>query len=198
MADDPKTHDVKTGPASGGPGAADVGARYAQAFFDLAEDKQMVAVVEQDLKDLKSMISESSDLRRLILSPAFAAEDKAKAMGAVADGARFNPLTKKLIGLIGKNARIAALPAAIAAFEKLAAARRGAVSAEVTSAAPLSETQQAGLAKALRQVLGKDPELSIRVDPALLGGLKVKVGSRLYDASLKSRLDNLKHALKRA
>lgn len=179
-------------------GAADVGARYAQAFFDLADGKQMMAVVEQDLKALKAMIGESADLRRVIASPAFAAEDKAKAVSAVADHARFNPLTKKLLGLIGKNGRIAAVPATITAFEKLAAERRGAVAAEVTSAVALSEAQQSGIAKALRQVLGKDAELSIKVDPAILGGLKVKVGSRLYDASLKSRLDNLKHALKRA
>ena len=188
MADDTKTI----------AGAADVGARYAQAFFDLAEDKKMVAAVEQDLKELKAMIAESADLCRVIASPSFAAEDKARALSAVADGAHFNPLTKKLIGLVGRNGRIAALPATITAFQALAAARRGAVAAEVTSAIELSAEQQLGLSKALRQVLGKDPELTIKVDPAILGGLKVKVGSRLYDASLKSRLDNLKHALKRA
>lgn len=179
-------------------GTADVGARYAQAFFDLADDRQMVAAVEQDLKELKAMIGESADLRRVISSPMIPAEDKARALSAIGDHAHFNPLTKKFLGLIGRNARIAALPAAIAAFEALAAARRGAVAAEVTSAVPLSKAQQTGISKALRQVLGKDPELSIKVDPAILGGLKVKVGSRLYDASLKSRLDNLKHALKRA
>ena len=188
MADDSKTTSA----------GADVGARYAQAMFDLASDKEMVAVVEQDLKSLKAMIAESADLRRLIASPAFGAEDKDKALTALAEHAHFNSLTKKLIGLLGRNARIAALPATITAFEKLAAARRGAVAAEVTSAVALTKTQQTGLSKALRQVLGKDPELTIKVDPAILGGLKVKVGSRLYDASLKSRLDNLKHALKRA
>ena len=188
MADDSKTI----------AGAADVGSRYAQAFFDLADDKQMVAAVEQDLKELQAMIGGSADLRRLIASPSFAAEDKAKALSAIADQAHFNPLTKKLLGLIGRNARIAAVPATITAFAKLAAARRGAVAAEVTSAVPLTAEQQSGLSKALRQVLGKDPELTIKVDPAILGGLKVKVGSRLYDASLQSRLNNLKHALKRA
>ena len=125
-------------------GTADVGARYAQAFFDLADDKKMVAAVEQDLKELKAMIGESADLRRVIASPIFAAEDKAKALSAIADDAHFNPLTKKFLGLLGRNGRIAATPAAIAAFEKLAAARRGAVAAEVTTAVPLSEAQQTG------------------------------------------------------
>lgn len=178
--------------------ASDVGSRYAKAFFDLADDKQAIAAVEQDLAALKAMIAESADLRRLIASPAFSAEDKGKALRAVAEQAQFNALTQKLVGLIAQNARIAALPAVIAGFERLAAAHRGAVAAEVTSAVALTKTQANGLQKALRQVLGKDPELSIKVDPTLLGGLKVKVGSRLYDASLKSRLDNLKHALKRA
>ncbi|CAN5148164.1 F0F1 ATP synthase subunit delta [soil metagenome] len=179
-------------------GTADVGARYAQALFDLADDKQIVAVVEQDVKSLKAMSAESPDLRRLIASPTYAAEDKGKALLALAAQAKFNGVTKKFIGLLAANNRVAALPAAIRAFEALAAARRGSVAAEVTSAVPLSKDQLSGLSKSLRQVLGKDPELSIKVDPTILGGLKVKVGSRLYDSSLRSRLDNLKHALKRA
>jgi F-type H+-transporting ATPase subunit delta len=177
---------------------ADVGARYAQALFELADEAKMVAVAEDDLKSLKAMSAESADLRRLIASPAFSAEDKGKALLALADKAHLNPLTKKFLGLLAANNRVSALPATIMAFEKLAADRRGAVAAEVTSAIKLTAAQQKAIAAQLKQAFGKDPEISTTVDPSILGGLKVKVGSKLFDASLKSRLDQLKFALKRA
>jgi len=177
---------------------ADVGARYAQALFELAEQGKALEAVEADLKALKAMREESADLRKALASPAFTAEDKGKALAGVADAAGLSPLTRKFLGLLAANGRASALPAAIAAFERLAAAHRGAVAAEVVTALPLSAAQLKGVAAALRQALGKDPELTARVDPAILGGLKVRVGSRLFDASLKSRLDSLKFALKRA
>jgi F-type H+-transporting ATPase subunit delta len=178
--------------------ASDVGARYAQALFELAKDQREIAVVENDLKSLKGMCAESQDLRTLIGSPGFAAEEKARGLAAVAEAARFAPTTRKFIGLVAANRRASALPAMIAAFEALAAADRGAVSAQVTTALPLTPAQETALAAALRTALSKDPEIETRVDPAILGGLKVRVGSRLFDASLKSRLDSLKFALKRA
>ena len=101
-------------------------------------------------------------------------------------------------GLLAANGRAAALPAVITGFAKLSANARGAVFAEVTTAVALSAAQEKGVAAALRQSLGKDPEITTRVDPAILGGIKVKVGSRLFDASLRSKLDSLKFALKRA
>jgi F-type H+-transporting ATPase subunit delta len=177
---------------------ADVGARYAQALFELADQEKALAAVESDLKGLKALYAESRDLRTLLISPTFGSDDKAKGLLAVADAAGVAPLTRKFLGLLAQNARASALPAVIAAFERLAAAHRGAVAAEVVTALPLSAAQLKGVAAALRQALGKDPELSARVDPAILGGLKVRVGSRLFDASLKSRLDSLKFALKRA
>ena len=121
-------------------------------------------------------------------------------LGLVAIGAKgkFQMTTLKFLGLLAENGRAAALPAVIDAFGKLSAAARGAVSAEVTTAVALTSAQSKGVAAALRQALGKDPEITTRVDPALLGGIKVKVGSRLFDASLKSKLDSLKFALKRA
>ena len=112
--------------------------------------------------------------------------------------AKFNMTTLKFLGLLAGNGRAAALPAVITAFAKLAADARGAVSAEVTTAIALTAAQAKGVQAALRQSLGKDPEITTRVDPAILGGIKVKVGSRLFDASLKSKLDSLKFALKRA
>jgi F-type H+-transporting ATPase subunit delta len=107
-------------------------------------------------------------------------------------------LTAKFVGLLAANGRARDLAHVITSFRNLAAAHRGAVTAEVVSALPLTLAQSKGIAAALRQSLGKEPEITTRVDPALLGGLKVLVGSRLFDASLKSKLDSLKFALKRA
>ena len=178
--------------------ASNVGGRYAQALFDLANEQKKVQAVEADLKSLKAAIADSRDLRALLASPAFGSEDKRKGLAAIAQKAKFNPITQKFLGLLAANGRAAALPEVISAFEALAAAGRGAVSAEVVTAVPLSSAQAKGVAAALRQELGKDPEITTRVDPSLLGGIKVKVGSRLFDASLRSKLDSLKFALKRA
>lgn len=177
---------------------SNVGSRYAQALFDLANDQKQVAAVEADLNSLRTALAESKDLRTLLGSPTFSAEDKAKGLAGIAAKAKFNPTTGKFLGLLAANGRAAVLPAAIEAFAKLSAAARGAVFAEVTTALPLDAAQAKGVAAALRQSLGKDPEITTRVDPAILGGIKVKVGSRLFDASLRSKLDSLKFALKRA
>lgn len=178
--------------------AGEVGARYASALFDLAREAREIAAVSADLKSMKAMIAESADLRVLIGSPVFDAEAKGKGLTAIAERAEFHPLTRKFLGLLAEQRRASALRDVITAFEALAAEYRGVVSAEVTTAIALSPTQMTGLAAALRQALGKDPEIETRVDPAILGGIKVRVGSRLFDASLKSKLDSLKFALKRA
>ena len=178
--------------------STDVGARYAQALFDLAKGQGRLAPVEANLKALKAMRAESADLRRLLGSPAFSADDKTRAMTALAEAAGFEATTRKFLGLMAKNGRASAIASAVTAFEALAAAERGAVSAEVTTAVKLTPDQEKGLKAALRLALGKDPEIETRVDPSILGGLKVRVGSRLYDASLRSRLDSLRFALKRA
>ncbi|HEX7758343.1 MAG TPA: F0F1 ATP synthase subunit delta [Caulobacteraceae bacterium] len=178
--------------------ATDVGARYAQALFDLALENNELPAVEADLKSIKAMSADSADLRTLIASPAFGAEDKAKGLLAIADAAAFTATTRKFIGLLSANHRVSALPTVISAFQGLSAVYRGVVSAEVVTAVPMTAAQSSGLAAALRASLGKDPEIETRVDPAILGGVKVRVGSRLYDASLKSKLDSLKFALKRA
>ncbi|MGZ3377728.1 MAG: F0F1 ATP synthase subunit delta [Phenylobacterium sp.] len=177
---------------------SNVGGRYAQALFDLASDEKQVAAVEADLKSLKKALAESDDLRVLVRSPAFSAEDKGKALVAVAVKAKFAMTTIKFLGLLATNGRASSLPSIITSYEALSAKARGAVSAQVTTAVALSAAQSKGVAAALRQALGKDPEIETRVDPAILGGIKVQVGSRLFDASLKSKLDSLKFALKRA
>ena len=175
-----------------------MGGRYAQALFDLATEDRNLAAVEADLKALKSMCADSKDLRSLLASPAFSAEDKGKALDALAVKAKLNPITRKFLGLLAVNGRASVLLDAISGFEELAANARGAVSARVTTAVPLTTAQSKGVAAALRTALGKDPEIETRVDPSLLGGIKVQVGSRLFDASLRSKLDSLKFALKRA
>jgi F-type H+-transporting ATPase subunit delta len=177
---------------------ADVSVRYAQALFELAKEQGQAVAVESDLKNLKAMRAESADLRTLIASPAFDSDDKARGLAAIAAAAGFSETTRKFLGLVAANRRASALPGMIASFEKLAAEDRGAISAEVVTALPLTPAQTQALAASLRTALGKDPEIETHVDPAILGGLKVRVGSRLYDASLKSRLDSLKFALKRA
>ena len=182
------------------PVAGGSGARYAQALFELAEQGQAagVASVDADLKGLAKLRDESADFARLLSSPAFSHEEKGRAVLAIADAAQVTPLTKKFLGLLSAKGRVSALPAISTAFSRMAAARRGAVAAEVVSAVPLTEAQTAGVVAALRQSLGKDPDVTTRVDPSILGGLKVRVGSRLFDSSLKSRLDSMKFALKRA
>lgn len=184
MADDSKT--------------TDAGERYAKALFELAIDGKALAAVETDLRSLKAAVAGSDDLRHLLASPAFSAEDKGKGLVAVAVKSKYNMLTAKFLGLLAANGRARELVGVINGFLKLSAAHRNVVSAEVVTALPLTSAQASGVAAALRQALGQEPEISTRVDPALLGGIKVRVGSRLFDASLKSKLDSLKFALKRA
>ena len=177
---------------------SNVGGRYAQALFDLASDEKIVSVVETDLRSLKAMRVESKDFRTLLASPAFSATEKAAALGALAAKARFHATTRKFLGLLAANGRTAALPEVISGFEALSAKARGVVSAQVTTAVALSAAQAKGVAAALRTALGQDPDIETRIDPSILGGIKVQVGSRLFDASLRSKLDSLKFALKRA
>lgn len=175
-----------------------MGGRYAQALFDLATEEKTVAAVEADLKALKTMRAESKDFRTLLGSPAFAAADKGKALAALAAKGKFHATTRKFLGLLAANGRTSVLPEVIAGFEALSAKGRGVVSAQVTTAVALTPAQSKGVAAALRTALGRDPEIETRVDPSILGGIKVRVGSRLFDASLRSKLDSLKFALKRA
>jgi F-type H+-transporting ATPase subunit delta len=177
---------------------SNVGGRYAQALFDLATDEKAVAAIEADLKTLRKMSVDSKDFRTLLASPAFSAGDKGKALAALAAKAKFHATTKKFLGLLAANGRVAILPQVIAGFAELSAKARGVVSAQVTTAVALTAAQSKGVAASLRTALGQDPEIETRVDPSILGGIKVRVGSRLFDASLRSKLDSLKFALKRA
>jgi F-type H+-transporting ATPase subunit delta len=176
----------------------DVGARYAQALFDLALETKALDAVENDLKALKAARAESAELRQALGSPVFSEADKGKALTALGQQLGFAQTTLNFIGVLAANRRAADLPAITASFERLSAAHRGVVAAEVTTAVKLTAAQAKGVKAALAQALGQEPEITTLVDPTILGGLKVKVGSRLFDASLRSKLDSLKFALKRA
>ncbi len=178
--------------------ATEVGDRYAQALFDLADETGVLQAVRADLKSLAVAWGDSTDLRRLAGSPVISRDDQARGLVAIADKARFNPTTRNFLGLLAANGRAGDLTAVIAGFERLYAKKTGVVAAEVVSAQALDTAQITKIRTALRTALGRDPELSARVDPALLGGLKVKVGSKLFDASLKTKLDQMKFALQRA
>lgn len=175
-----------------------VGERYAQALFDLADETGMLDAVRADLKSLRAAWNDSADLRRMASSPVIAAEDQRKGLTAIADKAKFNGVTKNFLGLLAQNGRARDLTAVIAGFELLYAIKTGVVAAEVVSAQALTAAQTKSIQTALRASLGKDPEMTARVDPSILGGLKIKVGSKLFDASLRTKLDQMKFALKRA
>ncbi len=176
----------------------EVGDRYAQALFDLALETGRLDAVRADLQSLKAAWIDSADLRRLVSSPVISAEDQAKGLVAIAAKAKFEKTTSTFLGLLAQNHRAKDLPGVIAGFETRYAKHAGIVAAEVVSAQALDAKQVAAITAALSKALGKAPELTARVDPSILGGLKVKVGSKLFDASLKTKLDQMKFALKRA
>jgi len=173
-----------------------VAERYASALFDLARDSSLIEKVEGDLRAISAMLDSSPEFRRLVESPVFSAEDQENAIGAVADRAEITGLSGNFLRLVARNRRLFALHGIIRAFLDMSARHRGEATAEVTSAHPLSEEQVQGLKQALKGRLGKDVRLQTRVNPALLGGLVVKVGSRMIDTSLRTRLLNVKTQLK--
>lgn len=170
--------------------------RYATALFELAENAGAVDAVKADLDGLSALIAESPDLARLVKSPVFTAEEQLKAMSAVLGQAGISGLAANFVKLVAQNRRLFALPKMISEFSALVAAKRGETSAEVTVAAPLSDDHYAALKSALAAQTGKDVHLDVTVDPSILGGLVVKLGSRMVDASLKTKLNSIRHAMK--
>jgi len=176
----------------------EAGGRYARAAFELAQAQGVLDAVHGDIATLKALLLQSAELRRFVSSVVYSSEIKLNGLLAVTKAAKLNPLTTKLLGVLAANRRLGELFPVITAFNTLYDAHKGIVNAEVVSAVALSEPQLAELKKTLARTLGQSPEISASVDPAILGGLKVRVGSRLFDASLKTKLDSLKFALKRA
>jgi len=173
-----------------------VAERYATALFELARDAGTLDGSEADLKRFAGLVAESADLKRLVRSPVFSADEQRRAVSAVLDKAEIGGLVGNFIRVAAQNRRLFAVPDMITAFGRLLAAYRGEVSAEVASAEPLSETHLGDLKAALKASLGKDVSLETHVDPSLIGGLIVRVGSRMIDGSIKTKLNSLKLAMK--
>ncbi len=172
--------------------------RYALALLDLAEQAKSLPRVEKDLKSFKKMYDSSVELKRLAESPVFATEDKVSALTAVAKAAKLSPLTQQFIGTVAGNRRAADLPGIISSFNEMLARRRGTQVAKVTSAAKLTAAQMTAIKSQLKKTLGRPVDVETSVDPDLLGGFVVRIGSRLYDSSLKTKLEDLRLALKEA
>ncbi len=169
---------------------------YAAALFDLAKSEGSLDAVEKSLADVTRLSSESEDFRRFLRSPVISTDVKSDAVDAILSKAGLQPAVTNFVKVVARNGRLFALPAIIKAFTDLAAKERGEVSADVTSAVALTPAQIASLADTLKQKIGKTVTLTEHVDPSLIGGLVVKVGSRMIDSSLKTKLTAMKIAMK--
>jgi len=179
-------------------GDTGVAARYALALFELADEQRKLDQVANDLKSIDSMLAESPDLRRLLGNPVVSRADSGRVMNALLERAGADELTQKFIGLVSAKRRLFVLSGIIKAFLAELASRRGEVTAEIVSATRLTDSQNQALEAALRGAIGGKVALSVAVDPTLIGGLVVKVGSRMIDSSLKTQLQKMKIAMKGA
>ncbi|MEO1544510.1 MAG: F0F1 ATP synthase subunit delta [Pseudomonadota bacterium] len=181
--------------AADGSVTASVHGRYASALFELANDQGELATVEEQLVGFQGLLDESDDLQRMIKSPVFSSEDQASALSAVLSKAGISGTTANFFNLLAQNRRLFAIPEIIKTFRMLSAQSRDEVSAEVTSAVALSDGQAKALTETLKTTVGKDVILDLKVDPEILGGLIVKLGSRMVDSSLRTKLTNMKVGL---
>jgi F-type H+-transporting ATPase subunit delta len=170
--------------------------RYASALFELASEEKSAETIGKQLDSFNAAIAESDDLKRLVRSPVFSAEDQVNAISSVAESLGISGAALNFLKLVARNRRLAALPDMIKAYGTLLATSKGEIAGEVTSAEALSDAQLNDLKAALKSSLGSDILLSTKVDSSILGGLIVKVGSRMLDNSLKTKLQNLKIAMK--
>lgn len=180
---------------SGGIGASLAG-RYATALFELARDNRQIETVEASLGKLRAALDQSDDFRRLTESPILSRAEAVKGVDAVAASLGLDPVTGNFLGVLAQNRRLNQLPAVIRAFRTLAARHRGEATAEVTSAHPLDDGQVAKLKGQLKRRLGRDVAVELNVDPTILGGLVVRIGSQMIDSSIRTRLNSLAHAMK--
>lgn len=176
----------------------DIAERYAAALFDLAQERGRLDEAARDLDSLRQMLDESPELTRLIRSPAFTREAQGKALAAVLDRAGAGDLVRNFVGLVARNRRLFALRDMTRAYRKLLAQHRGEVVAQLTSAYPLEDEQLASIKAELSAAMKTDVNLEATVDENILGGLIVRVGSRMIDSSIRTKLQNLKFAMKGA
>lgn len=175
-----------------------VSGRYATALFDLARDEKSVDAVKADLDRFDAMLAESPDLTRLVKSPVFSADVQAKAIEAVLAKAEITGIAAKFLSVLTANRRLFAVSDVIHAFRALVAKYRDEATADVTVAEPLNDKNLDALKSSLKSVTGKDVALNVKIDPAIIGGLVVKLGSRMVDTSLRTKLNSIKHAMKEA
>jgi F-type H+-transporting ATPase subunit delta len=177
-------------------GISSLAERYAAALFELADERHALDEVASDLRELRGMLAESGDLTRLVRSPVLSRTEQAKAMAALVEDAKLSKLTADFVAIVARNRRLFAVPAMIEAFLEELAKRRGEVTAEITAAQPLSEAQQGALGDQLRRVVGSRVAIDVKVDPSLLGGMILRIGSRMVDGSLKGQLRRLQLSMK--
>jgi F-type H+-transporting ATPase subunit delta len=175
-----------------------VAGRYALALFELARDENALDIVTTGLDSFEALLRESPDLQRLVRSPVYSAEEQLRAIGAVLDRAGITGLTANFIRLVATRRRLFALPGMVAAYRKLVARSKGVVSAEVRLAEEPSARVMDEIKTALRAMTSSEVDLTVKIDPALIGGLVVQVGSRMVDASLRTKLNSIRIAMKEA
>ncbi|MCK1389688.1 F0F1 ATP synthase subunit delta [Bradyrhizobium sp. 1] len=175
-----------------------VSGRYATALFELARDQKVVDEVKADLAKFEALLNESADLKRLVRSPVFSAEVQSRALSAVLDKAGIAGISANFLKVLTANRRLFAVSDVIRAYRALVARFKGEVTADVTVAEALSDKNLDALKVALKSVTGKDVALNVNVDPSIIGGLVVKLGSRMIDSSLRTKLNSIKHAMKEA
>lgn len=180
------------------PSVSGVSGRYATALFELARDEKSVDAVKADLETFSALLHDSPDLVRLVRSPVFTAEAQTKALSAVLERAGISGITANFLKVLTANRRLFAVADVIRAFRALVAKFKGEATADVTVAEKLSDKNLDALKAALNSVSGKDVDLNVKIDPSIIGGLIVKLGSRMVDSSLRTKLNSIKHAMKEA
>ena len=180
------------------PSVSGVSGRYATALFELARDEKSIDAIKSDLDKFDAMLADSADLTRLVRSPVFSAEVQMKALDAVLDKAGISGTSAKFLRVLTANRRLFAVSDVIRAFRALVANFKGEATADVTVAEQLNEKNLDALKTALKSVTGKDVALNVKVDPSIIGGLVVKLGSRMVDSSLRTKLNSIKNAMKEA
>jgi F-type H+-transporting ATPase subunit delta len=172
--------------------------RYATALFDLAREENAIDAVKADLERFGALVAESADLNRLVRSPVFSADVQLNALSAVLERVGIGGLAAKFLKLVTANRRLFAVRDMVKAFRELVADYKGEATAEITVAEKLKDEHLGALRNALTAVSGKNVDLAIRIDPAIIGGLVVKLGSRMVDSSLRTKLNAIRHAMKEA
>ena len=175
---------------------ASLSGRYALALFELANEQKKLDAVGRDLAAVAQALAESAELKELTTSPLVGRDAAVNAVAAAAQAMQLDTITANFLGVLAKNRRLAQLPAVIRAFNLLSARHRGELTAEVVSAHSLDDGQVEAIRQTLRTRMGRDINVDLRVDPAILGGLVVKIGSQMIDGSIRTKLNNLALAMK--